>query len=324
MSKEFSLLEDKLKVLDFKLELILQFTKCNINLNLDSCKTMEELAFITGLNKDEFTRINELLLTQIHFYKSSKNSSYMSPRQVTRIEEDADVFQALSKEEYENNILTIAPGLKKQSNVLVKIAQINGIWEMYYDQLAIDIRRAKNERLDKEAKLLNSYKDNKAIIEQLFSEMELLNQEYKNNIKQADKIISFFKDNELVKISIFYNGELWEISEDDKKVVINDNSYINNICKYEYSEVLDKTAEILKDKKCEYHDLFVHILKSSPTSSKKIEDLQAFYKEMDNYNKNEYIIKEEIIAFRDRIITHKTIVNEILTSYNEYVSSLKL
>ena len=248
----------------------------------------------------------------------------MSHRQVTRIEEDADVFQALSKDEYEHEILTIAPRLKGQSDVLEKIAQINGIWEMYYDQLAIDIRRAKNERLDKEAKLLNSYKDNKAIIEQLFSEMELLNQEYKNNIKQADKIISFFKDNELVKISIFYNGELWEISEDDKKVVINDNSYINNICKYEYNDVLDKTAEILKDKKCEYHDLFVHILKSSPTSSKKIEDLQAFYKEMDNYNKNEYIIKEEIIAFRDRIITHKTIVNEILTSYNDYVSSLKL
>ena len=324
MSKEFSLLEDKLKVLDFKLELILQFTKCNINLNLDSCKTMEELAFITGLNKDEFTRINELLLTQIHFYKSSKNSSYMSPRQVTRIEEDADVFQALSKEEYENNILTIAPGLKKQSNVLVKIAQINGIWEMYYDQLAIDIRRAKNERLDKEAKLLNSYKDNKAAINEWFSNMELLKQEYQNNIDQTDKIITFFNDNELEKISIFYNGELWEISEDDKKVVINDNSYINNICKYEYNDVLDKTTEILKDKKCEYHDLFVHILKSSPTSSKKIEDLQAFYKEMESYNKNEYIIKTEIIAFRDKIITHKAIVDEILTSYNDYVSSLKL
>jgi len=316
-------LEEKLKVLEFKLELILKFTKCNINLNLDTCKSIDEFAFITGLNKVEFEKLNELLTTQINFYKSFRHSSYASPRQYTRFEEDIDVFQALSKEEFEEQIFTIAPKLKEYSNVCERIAHINDIYEMYYDKLALDIRREKNERLDKETKLLNSYKDNKEEIDNLFIEMKALDQELKNNLKQVDNILDFFTENELMKISIFYNSELWEISEDDKKVVINEDSYIHNVCKYEKNMILDKINLILQDKKCEYHDLIVHILKSSPTNSKKIDDLRHFYKEMEAYNKNEYIDKNELLVFKEKINNHIKISEEILNSYNEYISNIK-
>lgn len=322
-SNNLKYLEDKLKVLEFKLELVLKFTKCNINLNLDTCKSMDEFAFITGLNKEEFEKLNNLLATQINFYKSFRHSTYASPRQYTRFEEDIDVFQALSKEDFEHEIFTIAPKLKDFPKVCERIAYINDIYEMYYDKLASDIRREKNERLDKETKLLNSYKDNKEEVDNLFKEIKALDQELKNNLKQVEKIINFFIENELMKISIFYNGELWEISEDDKKVVINENSYIHNVCKYEKNMILDKINQILQDKKCEYHDLIVHILKSSPTNSKKIEDLQRFYKEMETYNKNEYIDKNELEAFKEKIINHIKISEEILNSYNEYINNIK-
>jgi len=315
-------LENKFKALEFKLELVLKFTKCNINLSFDTCKTLEEFAFIVGLNKEEFENINNLLTSQVNFYKTFKNKSYISPRQYTRIEEDIDVFQALSKEDYENKIFTFAPVLKNIPESCEKIAKIYNIFELYYDKLAIEIRKEKNERLDKETKLLNSYKDNKEEISSIFNDFALLKQELNDNLKQVDNILQFFDKNELMKISIFYNGELWEISEDDKKVVINDDSYINNVCKYENYSILDKFNELLQDKKCEYHDLIVHILKSSPTSSNKIETLQKFYKEMEIYNKNEYIEKNEITSFRDTIITHIAICDDILTSFQEYIKSI--
>lgn len=316
-------LEEKIKVLEFKLELVLKFTKCNINLSLNNCKTMDELAFITGLNKDEYNKINDLLSSQINFFKSFKHSNYVSPRQFPRIEDDIDVFQAFSKEDYENKILETAPVLKEHPMICEKIAQINDIHDLYYGPLAIEIRKEKNERLDKETKLLNSYKDNKNEIDGIFNEFSLLKDELNNNLKQSNDILEFFEKNELAKISIFYNGELWEISEDDKKVVINENSYIHNVCKFENKIILDKIDNILKDKKCEYHDLIVHILKSSPTSSKKIEDLQNFYKEMEIYNKNEYIEKNELFAFKEKIAIHINICEEILSNYQEYINNIK-
>ncbi len=319
-------LEDKLEVLDFKIELLLRHTKTDINLTLESCKTMDDFAYVVGLKRDEFDKINDLLTSQIKFYKSFKgtsNNSYISPRQYTKIDDDINVFMAFSKEEFEENIGKCSPKLSGNSQLCEKIAKINGIHELYYDKLAIDIRKEKNERLDKETKLLNNYKDNKEVIDNLFNELTSFKKELINNLNHVNSIIGFFNENELIRISIFYNGELWDKSEDDKRVVINENSYIHNVCKLENNPILDKFTEIIKDKKLEYHDLFVYLLKSGPTSSSKIEALQTFYKSLKKYNENEYIEKTDMIDLFNHFNANIAIVDEILNTYHDYIKTVK-
>lgn len=317
-------LEDKLAILDFKIELMLKLTKQDLNLTIENCKNIDEFAYVVGLKKDEYEKLNELLASQINFYQSYRHNSspYFGARQYPKLEDDLNVFLALSKEEYEESIWKIVPKLDGDKETCAKLAKIMGISEMYYDNLAVEIRKAKISRLDKEAKMLHSYLDNKDEIDNIVQDMKLIKQEFTDNIKQVDTIIDFFEQNELMKISIFYNGELWDFSEDDKKVVINENSYIHNVCTADKFLVLDKITNILKDNKCEYHDLFVHLLKSGPNSSKKIEQLQTFYKTMEIYNKNEYIIKTELIDFKQKLQEHLNLIEEIILSFDDYINKI--
>jgi len=316
------MLEERISVLDFKLELVLKLTKNDMNMTLEDCKTMIEFAFVTSLNKDEFVFINRLLTTQINFYQSANQKSYVSSRQYPKLEQDIDVFIALSKDEYESELTKHVPKLSNIKGAFEKLAKINGITEMYYGELATEIRKTKNEKLDKEAKLFNLYNQNKDMVDNLYNDINLMNQELQLNFEKVNSIIKFFQENELVKISDFYNGELWDKSNDDKRVVVNEESYIHNVCKTENKNVLDTVTEILKDKKVEYKDLIIHLLKSSPTNSKKIESLQDFYKLMEDYNKKEYVQLDELISLKDKIQATVIIVDEISNTYQEYVNSL--
>lgn len=315
-------LEERLSILEFKLELVLQLTNSNIDLSLENCKTMIEFAFVLDLKKDQFNAINELLSTQIKFYQTYKQQSYVSPRQYPKFEQDIDVFSALSKEEYETAIWKCIPKLHNNTQICQKIAKINGIQEMYYDQLATEIKKTKHERLDKETKLKETYKENKKEVANIYNDVNSLQLELKENLKKSDDIIEFFNKNELVKISLFYNGELWDRSNDDKRVVINEDTYIHNVCKTENNGVLDKISQILKDKSNQTRELIIYLLNSGPTSSRKIESLQAFYKELEVYNKKEYVQLDEIISLKEKLQSNLKIVDEILDSYNEYIKSI--
>ncbi len=283
---------------------------------------MVELAFVMNLKKDEFIAINEMLLSQISFYQVLKQNSYSSPRQYSKFEQDLDVFSALSLEEFENKIWKCIPKLEGNKNICEKIAKINGIYEMFYDQLATEIRKTKNERLDKETKLLNSYKQNKVQVDNLYNDVNSLKEEFQSNLKQVESIIEFFNKNDLAKISIFYNGELWDKTDDNKQVVINEDTCIHNVCKTDNREVLEEITKILKDKENEYRELLIYLLKSGPTSSKIVENLQAFYKLMDEYNKNEYVSLDEVITLKEKIENMVKIVSDLLIAYHEYIDNL--
>ncbi len=315
-------IEERINVLEFKLELVLKLTKNDLDLTLETCKTMTEFAFVMGLQKTEFVAINEILSTQINFFKGYKQNVYISPRQYPKFEEELDVFTALSTEEFENEIWKILSKYEGNKDVCKKIAKINGIYDMYYDQLALDIKNAKHERLDKETKLLVSYQENKEQVDNLFNEVKLMQQILQSNLQKTDSIIDFFDKNSLIKISIFYNGELWDRDNDDKQVVINEDTYIHNVCSTDKREILNQISELLKDKKHEYKDLLVYLLASGPTSSKKIENLQDLYNTMDVYNKNEYVQKDEIIILKQKIETNLKIADEILAAYQDYKSNI--
>lgn len=315
-------LEERINILDFKLELVLKLTKNDSNLTLEDCKTMFDFAFVMNLQKVEFVAIKDLLSTQINFFKGYKQNVYISPRQYPKFEEDLDVFAALSTEEFENEIWKRVPKYDNNKDICKKIAKINGIYDLYYDQLATDIKKAKHERLDKETKLLYCYKENKELIDNLYNDIKAMNQVLQTNLKKVDSIIEFFDKNSLIKISIFYNGELWDRDNDDKQVVINEDTCIHNVCTTDRREILGQISEILKDKEYEYRDLLIYLLVSGPTSSKKIESLQALYSTIDEYNKNEYVQKDEIISLKEKLETNLKIVDDILSSYHNYTNNL--
>lgn len=316
------ILEERVSILEFKLELMLKITKNDFVLTLENCKTMDEFAFVNNLKKSEYEAIIALLSKQISFYQSFNKQPYMSPRQYFKSDLETNILDALSKDEFENEIWSIVPKFKGNQDICKLIAKINGITEMYYDDLALEIKKAQFAKLDKETKLKTSYKENKDEVDNLYNEVDLLKQELKANLIQAGAIIHFFEENDLKKISIFYNGELWDRSNDDKQVVINEDTYIHNVCETKKENVLADISNILLQKEHPFKDLLVFLLKSSNKSSKKIEGLQEFYKLMTAYNKNEHVQIDEVVTLKEKIESNIKVVDEILNGYNEYVSSL--
>ncbi len=322
MTDTLKKLEERISILEFKLELLVKLTKNDLNKSLDECRTMNELAFVMNLKKEEFEAINEKLSSQIKFLESINQKTYLGPRQLPKIEKDVDVFVVFSKEEFEKTVFDCIPKLKGNTQICKKIAKINDIYDLYYDELAKEIKKTKLERLDKEAKLSNLYHEYKEDITKIYDKLNLMHQEFNHNVKNVEEIIHFFHENELIKISLFYNGELWEKGEDDKRVVINEDSYIHHVCQIETREVLDSISEALKDSKCPYKELLIHLLNSGTKSSLKIGKLQTFYKTLDEYNKNEYVSLEDMNHLKEELKKHIPIVEELLKSYQEFIQGL--
>lgn len=315
-------LEEKMNLLEFKLELLLRLSYKEFPTSFEECKSLYELAFTLNLSKEQFANIETILASQIDFYKSIRQKSYLGPRQLPKIDDDVDVFLALSKEEFENVIWDNIPNLNHNETICIKIAKLSGIYEIYYEELAQEIKGIKFERLDKENKLLNIYNEYQKYLKNNYQDLYVLKEEFHFNIMRVNEIINFFDQNELQKISIFYNGELWEKAEDDKHVVINEESYIQNVCKIEKNQILDEISELLKGK-CPYKELLIYLLKSGTKSSMKIDQLKTFYQNLEVYNKNEYVDLVEMKKLHEELEKHLKKVDELLTNYEEYLESIK-
>jgi len=320
MSEElYKKMEERISSLEFKQELLLKILKKYTNNGVATdVKTMEEFAYINHLSKEGYDQLNQSLVKQIEVFQVYKQQPYLFPRQQFS-DLNLIVLEAFSKDEYEQLVWSCMPHLKGNQKVCETVAKINGIYDLYYDMLASEIQKFKHAKMDKEKKLRLLYTTHKEEVDNLYHEIELVNNEFQLNIEKINQIISFFEEKGLRQISLFYNGELWDKNDDEKQVVINNESYIHNVCVTTKHGIIRRIDDIINSKTIEYKDLIVSLMKSSV--AKKMADLNTLYKTMNEANTSKQVIFTELITLKEKIQSQMPIVNDLITTYKEYINT---